>query len=226
MLGCCGQIARRWHCLGAQVFVFLAKDKGDSLRVTTLADEKKVRSFTACDDVYAWWPDSGSGAEIQWTTLSQLVWQDTDLTRAKCCILDRFLNIQHESLGKYRWYSRSLTIDLLQTRASSVQQGIISGWIQWVKHACTSCTPYRRTGRECMWIWLWTASFGLGSQWGTVSKIQNTNKPHGAGEEQNSKVGNSLTLAIWYQSVWLGTTSFSWKWCGWLCMKKIAWIFV
>ena len=74
MLGCCGQIARRWHCLGAQVFVFLAKDKGDSLRVTTLADEKKVRSFTACDDVYAWWPDSGSGAEIQWTTLSQLVW--------------------------------------------------------------------------------------------------------------------------------------------------------
>ena len=34
-------------------------------RVTTLADEKKVRSFTACDDVYAWWPDSGSGAERQ-----------------------------------------------------------------------------------------------------------------------------------------------------------------
>ena len=27
--------------------------KGDSLRVTPLADEKKVRSFTACDDVYA-----------------------------------------------------------------------------------------------------------------------------------------------------------------------------
>ena len=53
MLGCCGQIARRWHCLGAQVFVFLAKDKGDSLRVTPLADEKKVCSFTACDDVYA-----------------------------------------------------------------------------------------------------------------------------------------------------------------------------
>ena len=40
--------------------------KGDSLRVTPLADEKKVRSFTmftACDDVYAWSPDSGSGAE-------------------------------------------------------------------------------------------------------------------------------------------------------------------
>ena len=90
MLGCCGQIARRWHCLGAQVFVFLAKYKGDSLWVTTLADEKKVISFTACDDVYAWWPDSGSGAESQWTTLSQLVWQDTDLTRPKCCILDRF----------------------------------------------------------------------------------------------------------------------------------------
>ena len=65
MLGCCGQIARRLHCLGAQVFVFLAKDKGDSLRVTPLADEKKVRSFTVCHDVYAWWPDSGSGAERQ-----------------------------------------------------------------------------------------------------------------------------------------------------------------
>ena len=30
---------------------------------------------------------------------------------------------------------------------------------------------------------------------------------------------------FWYQSVWLGTSSFSWKWCGWLCMKKIAWSF-
>ena len=110
MLGCCGQIARRWHCLGAQVFVFLAKDKGDSLRVTTLADEKKVRSFTACDDVYAWWPDSGSGAEIQWTTLSQLVWQDTDLTRPKCCILDRFW-----TFSTSRWESIVDTTDLSQS---------------------------------------------------------------------------------------------------------------
>ena len=39
--------------------------KGDSLRATPLADEKKVRSFTACDDVYAWSPDSGSCAEWQ-----------------------------------------------------------------------------------------------------------------------------------------------------------------
>ena len=31
--------------------------KGDSLRVTPFADEKKVRLFTACDDVYAWSPD-------------------------------------------------------------------------------------------------------------------------------------------------------------------------
>ena len=31
---------------------------------------------------------------------------------------------------------------------------------------------------------------------GTVSKIQNTNKPRGAGEEQDSKLGNSLTLAF------------------------------
>ena len=48
-----------------QVFVFLAKDKGDYLRVAPSADEKKVRSFTAYDDVHAWWPDSGSGAERQ-----------------------------------------------------------------------------------------------------------------------------------------------------------------
>ena len=67
-----------------------------------VADEKKVRSFTACDDVYGWRPDSGSGAERQGTTLSQLVWQDTDLTRSKCCILELVLNVQHESLGKYR----------------------------------------------------------------------------------------------------------------------------
>ena len=26
MLGCCGQIARRWHCLAAQVFVLLTKE--------------------------------------------------------------------------------------------------------------------------------------------------------------------------------------------------------
>ena len=39
-----------------------SKDKGDSLRVTPSADEKNVRSITACDDVYAWWPDSGRGA--------------------------------------------------------------------------------------------------------------------------------------------------------------------
>ena len=101
-----------------------------------------------------------------------------------------------ESLGKHRWRSRSLTIDLLQARATSVWQGIISGRIQWVNHACTSCTPYRRIGKEILWIWLWTASFGLGSQWGTVSKIKNTNRPHGSGEEQDSKLGNSLTLAF------------------------------
>ena len=84
MLGCCGQIARRWHCLGAQVFVFLAKDKGDSLRVTPLADEKKVRSFTL----------GGLTPEVvqkrQWTTLSQLVWQDTDLTRRSAALWTGF----------------------------------------------------------------------------------------------------------------------------------------
>ena len=35
-------------------------------------------------------------------------------------------------------------------------------------------------------------------------KIQNTNKPHGAGEEQDSKLGNSLTLAFWYQKRVIG----------------------
>ena len=42
-----------------------AMDKGNSPRVTPLADEKNFRSFTACYDVFAWWPDSGSGAERQ-----------------------------------------------------------------------------------------------------------------------------------------------------------------
>ena len=50
---------------GLRILSYYLKAKGDSLRVTTLADEKKIRSFTACDDVYAWWPDSGSGAERQ-----------------------------------------------------------------------------------------------------------------------------------------------------------------
>ena len=31
---------------------------------------------------------------------------------------------------------------------------------------------------------------------GTVSKLKNTNRPHGSGEEQDSKLGNSLTLAF------------------------------
>ena len=106
------------------------------------------------------------------------------------------LNVQQESLGKYCWCSRSLIIDLPQTRATSVWQGTIYRWIQWVKHACTSYAPYRRTCKECMWLWLWTASFGLGSQRETVSKIKYTNRPHGSGEEQDSKLGNSLTLAF------------------------------
>ena len=140
-LGCCGQIARRWQCLRPYVFVFLAKDKGDSLRATPLADEKKVRSFTACDDVYAWWPDSGSGAraERQWTTLSQLVWQDTDLTRPKGCILDRFWTAW--VAGKISLMQQISHDRPAADEVTSVWQGIISGWMQWVKHACTSCTP-------------------------------------------------------------------------------------
>ena len=46
--------------------------KGDSLRVTPLADEKKVRSFTACYDVYAGSPDSGvvqNGSERSFRSL-------------------------------------------------------------------------------------------------------------------------------------------------------------
>ena len=42
--------------------------KGHSLRncATPLADEKKVRSFTACDHVHAWSPDSGSDVRAEW----------------------------------------------------------------------------------------------------------------------------------------------------------------
>ena len=90
---------------------------------------------------------------------------------------------------------------------ASVWQGTISGWMQWVKHACTSstrCSPYGRTGKECMWIWLWTASFGLGSQWETVSKIKNTNRLHVSGEEQDLKMGNSLTMAFLVSKLVIG----------------------
>ena len=122
MLGCCGQIARRWHCLGAQVFVFLAKDKGDSLRVTTLADEKKVRSFTACactpggltPDVVQ------KGSERRFRSLCGRI--RISLARS-AAFWTGFECSARESLGKYRWCSRSLTIDLLQTRASHDQCG-------------------------------------------------------------------------------------------------------
>ena len=77
--------------------------KRDSLRVTPLADEKKVRSFTAWDDVYAWSPDSGvvqnGRSERRFRSLCGS--RDTDLTCPKCCILD-VLDVQHESLGKHR----------------------------------------------------------------------------------------------------------------------------
>ena len=215
MLGCCGQIARRWHCLGAQVLVFLAKDKGETLRVTAFSRREErslIHGVRRRVRLVAWLRGSGSGAERQWTTLSQLVWQDTDLTRPKCCILDRFRTFStHESLGKYRWCSRSLTIDLLQTRQHQCGKASSQGeyselqgeYSESSTRACTSCTPYRWTGRECMWIWLWTASFGRGSQWGTVSKIRNTNKPHGA---VKNKTQNWAIL--WH---WL----FGIKACGW-----------
>ena len=181
MLGCCRHIVRRSEGRLSESNAFSRRDESSLIhgvrrRVRLVAWLRKWCRM-AVNDAFA------------------AQWQDTDLTRPKCCTLD-VLDVQHESLGKHRWRSRSLIINLLQTRATSVWQGIISGWIQWVKHACTSCTPYRRTGKEILWIWLWTASFGLGSQWGTVSKIKNTNKPHGSGEDQDSKLGNSLTLVF------------------------------
>ena len=194
-------------------------------RVTTLADEKKVRSFTACDDVYAWWPDSGSGAERQWTTLSKLVWQDTNLTRPKCCILDRFW-----TFSTSRWENIVDAADLSQSTCCRIGH-----------HQCgkaSSQGDYSESSTHVQavlpTVWLaesgcgydWTASFGLGSQWGTVSKIQSTNKPHGAGEEQDSKLGNSLTLAFLVSKRVIGHDLIQPEVMRMIMYEEIAWIFV
>ena len=274
-------------------------------RVTTLADEKKVRSFTACfKDLY------NSLRMSSFNDLSQLVRRIQISRRPTSCILDRFwdvqstrrfgenivdaetsltidsaaslsliisryktfisgwitgvqrrvrfvawlrkwcrkavndafaacvagyrshspevlhfgpvLNVQHESLGKYRWCSRSLTIDLLQNRASSVWQGIISGWIQWVKHEHVQAVrptvglAESACGYDCEQLLL-----ALDHSEELFPKFR---APTSLMVQVKNKTQNWAILTwhwlFWYQSVWLGTTSFSRKWCGWLCMKK------
>ena len=137
------------------------------------------------------------------------------------------LNVQHESLGKYRWCSRSLTIDLLQTRATSVWQGLSSQgeWSESRTHVQallpTVGLAESACGYDCEQLLL-----ALDHSKELFPKFRT---PTSLMVQVKNKTQNCAILwhwLFWYQSVWLGTTSFSWKWCGWLCLKKIAWIFV
>ena len=189
-----------------------------------LADEKKVRSFTACDDVYAWWPDSGSGAERQWTTLSQLVWQDMDLTRPKCCILDRFWTFSTSC-----WENIVDAADLSQStccRQGQHQCGKASSQGEYSEsstHAqavlSTVGLAESTCGYDCEQLLL-----ALDHSEELFPKFRT---PTSLMVQVKNKTQNWAILwhwLFWYQSVWLGMTSFSWKWCGWLCLKKTAWI--
>ena len=181
MLGCCGQIVRRWGRL-SETNAFSRREESSLIHGV----RRRVRLVA--------WLRKWCRVAVNDAAVRSLCGR-IRISLARSAAFWTFWTFSASRWERHRWRSRSLIIDLLQTRATSVWQGIISGWIQWVKHACTctSCTPHCRTGKEILWIWLWTASFGLGSQWGTLS---NTNRPHGSGEEQDSKLSNSLTLAL------------------------------
>ena len=151
------------------------------------------------------------------------------IMRQKCYILDVLHSIQHvvgENIAVAAAANFSQLHDQLQTRATSVWQGIIWGWIQSNTHVQALLPTGRLAKTACGGT---TTSFGHESQCRTISKVKNTNRPHSLGEERDSTLGNSLTVIgiFLYQSVWSAfMTSFGCKWRGWLWMDKIAWIFV
>ena len=100
------------NVLELQVFVIFAKDGGDSESNAFSRREESslIHRATMCT-LSSLIPDSQSGAERQWTTLSQRVWQDTDESHPP-----ELLNFGHftfrsfgTSLGKHPWCSRFLT---------------------------------------------------------------------------------------------------------------------
>ena len=214
--------ARRWHFLGAQVFVFLDKNKGDSLRVTHLADEKKVRSFTRATTctLGGLTPEVvQKGSERRFRSLCGSGYGSHS---PEVLHFGPVLNVQHESLGKYPWCSRSLTVDLLQTRAISVWQGPstqgeysessthVQAVLPTVGLAESAC------GYDCEQLLL-ALDHTVRSE--ELFRIPKFRTPTGLMVQVKNKTQNWAILwhwLFWYQSVWLGTTSFSWKWCGWL----------
>ena len=209
----CWQLARRWHCLGAQVFIILAKDKEDSFRVMPAADEKESSLIhRATCMLGSLNPDSESCAAWQWTVISKRLRQVTDLTRPKCCILAvfAFLSGSHrEDIADAAL--RSLTkVDQLQTTTTSVRQHHL--WLNTMSQtrilqtllptvALAKITCEHTTVNNFYWSW------SLGSQWGVISKVKSTNRPRTFDEEQHSKLGNSLMLGFFlYQCMRFGTT--------------------
>ena len=57
-------------------------------------------------------------------------------------------------------------------------------------------------------------------------QIQSTNKPHSAGEEQDSKLGNSLTLAFLVSKRVIGHDLIQPEVMRMIMYEEIAWIFV
>ena len=165
MLGCCEQISRRWHCLGAQVFVLLAKDIGrlsESNAFSRREESSLIHGVRRRVRLVAWLPKCGMAVndafaacvagygshspevlnfgrfgKHRWCSIHGVrrrvrlvAW----LPKCRVAVNDAFAAcvagygshspevLHFGRFGKHRWYSRSLTIDLLQTRATWLHQ--------------------------------------------------------------------------------------------------------
>ena len=206
-----------------QVFVILAKDKGDSLRVAPLADEKNARSFTVrrrvrlaprlriqkvVNDAFA-----ACVAGYGWVTRQKCYGAYIEFGRFA------FRSARHrENIAVAAAADFSQLHDQLQTRATSVWQGIISGWVQWVKDACTSFALCRQTGEDCLWrynnnfFWPWIRAELYPTPTGLTAWVKNRLKTE---QFIDSEWDFFLYLSVWSA----GTTSFGCKWRGWLMMR-------
>ena len=115
----------------------------------------------------------------------------------------------------------SQLIDQLQTRATSVWQGIISGCSQWVK----------RTHVQALLLSVGLAKIARGYDCERLVLASDNSKelfpmlrtPTGLIVQVKNKTQNWAIYGHWHflqQSVWSGTNSFSWKWWGWLVWRK------
>ena len=216
MLGCCGQIARRWHCIGARVFVFLPKDKGDSLCVTPSADEKKVRSFQGVPRrvrLVAWLRKWCRMAVIDALAASVAGYGSHS---PEVLHFGPVLNVQRDSLGKKK---SLISIQQISHNRPAADWGNISVAryhlrVNTVSQArmyklCSLTSDWQRvhvdmTVNSFFWPWI-TARNCLQNQ-----------------EHQRAswfmwrtrlKTGQFIDIGIFGIKAWLGMTSFSWKWC-------------